>query len=158
MSTQGITTSFSVDKDPKEVFDAINDVGGWWAGDIAGSADKRGRVHLPLQNLRSAESRVTNSFPAKGELARSGRLPEFREGQGRRRWHKIVFDIAKRVKRTEVRFTTRDWVHITMLSGCSSAWSSLINGSLPNGATGDVRRKSHEASAMLNQAASTLCP
>ena len=39
---KGLTTTYSVDKTPKEVFEAVNNVRGWWSGDITGSTDKLG--------------------------------------------------------------------------------------------------------------------
>ncbi len=36
------TASFSVDQPPKEVFDAINNVRGWWSEEIEGSTNKQG--------------------------------------------------------------------------------------------------------------------
>ena len=36
------TTSFTVEQGPEEVFQSIIDVGGWWTGDIEGSAAAMG--------------------------------------------------------------------------------------------------------------------
>jgi hypothetical protein len=38
MITKDFTSTILVDKTPKEVFNAINNVRGWWQGDIAGGS------------------------------------------------------------------------------------------------------------------------
>jgi hypothetical protein len=42
MKNPDFTTTISVDQTPKEVFDAINNVRGWWSEEIEGGTDKIG--------------------------------------------------------------------------------------------------------------------
>ena len=42
MKNQNYTASFTVDQSPREVFDAINDVRGWWSEEIEGRTDRAG--------------------------------------------------------------------------------------------------------------------
>jgi hypothetical protein len=44
MSDQNLTYTFAVDQTPEEAFAAINNVCGWWSGEIEGSTDKLGDV------------------------------------------------------------------------------------------------------------------
>src|SRR6266571_5096435 len=42
MKGQNFTAAFTVDQTPEEAFAAINNVRGWWTGEIEGSTDKLG--------------------------------------------------------------------------------------------------------------------
>ena len=42
MQTRDFATTFVVDQTPDEVFAAINNVRGWWLGDIEGSTNQLG--------------------------------------------------------------------------------------------------------------------
>src|SRR6266481_5636008 len=42
MNNQDFTATISVDKTPKEAFDAINNARGWWSEEIEGGTDKLG--------------------------------------------------------------------------------------------------------------------
>ncbi len=42
MKKQDFITAFSVDQTPREAFDAINNVRGWWSEEIEGDTDKPG--------------------------------------------------------------------------------------------------------------------
>ncbi len=44
---QNYTTNFVVDQTPEEVFAAINNVRGWWSGEIEGSTDNIGFPPIP---------------------------------------------------------------------------------------------------------------
>ncbi len=61
MKTSDFSTTLLVDQTPKEVFDAVNNVRGWWSEEIEGRTDKlneefkyhyRRRTSLPNENYR----------------------------------------------------------------------------------------------------------
>jgi hypothetical protein len=61
MTQKDFVTSMLVDKSPAEIFNAINNVRGWWQGEIAGNTNKPGdeftyqvaTIHFSKQNLPS---------------------------------------------------------------------------------------------------------
>jgi hypothetical protein len=42
MANKNFTTTISVNQNPEETFAAINNVRGWWSGEIEGDTDKLG--------------------------------------------------------------------------------------------------------------------
>ena len=127
------TTSFTVHKSPADVFAAINDVRGWWGGDISGETEELGDVfiyeHLPQH--RSVQ-RVTESVP--GELvvwhvdeANLSFVDDATEWTGT----DIVFDLSAHDGGTTLVFSHRGLVpEVECYEACSNAWGTYINGSL----------------------------
>jgi len=133
MKTEGYTTSFTVDETPKEVFDAINNVRAWWSGEIKGDTSKLGAEFTYLvEDVHRSTQKITEFIPGKkivwhvvdGYL---GFVKDKSEWKGT----DIVFEIAKKGDKTEVRFT-----HIGLVpayecyNNCSNAWGLLVNGNL----------------------------
>jgi hypothetical protein len=133
MSTQDFTTTFTVNQTPKAAFEAINDVAGWWSGDIKGSAGKLGdEFTYRYGNLHTSKQRVTEFIPGKRVVWHVVKA-SLNFVQNKDEWNgtRLVFDIVKRDGKTQVRFT-----HAGLLpdhecfEDCSSAWSSLIKSNL----------------------------
>ena len=60
MKANNYTTSFTVEQSPEEVFDAINNVRGWWSGEIDGSTDKLGaEFKYRCQDVHDTTQRIT---------------------------------------------------------------------------------------------------
>lgn len=127
------TTSILVDKPPVEVFTAINNVRGWWQGEIAGSTNKlndeftyqMGEIHFSKQKIVEfipnekvvwlvTESKI-NFVADKDEWVDT----------------EIVFDITKVDNKTRLSFTHQGLVPaIECYGGCSGAWGKLVEQSL----------------------------
>ncbi len=66
MMKQGFTTSFSVDQTPQEAFAAINNVRGWWSGQIEGDTDKLGaEFTYRYKDVHLSKQKITEFIPGK---------------------------------------------------------------------------------------------
>jgi len=133
MKTEGYTTSFTVDQTPEEVFNAINNVRGWWSGEIQGDTDKLGaEFTYRVQDVHRSKQKITEFIPGKKVVWRvlDGHIG-FVKDKSEWKGTDIVFEIAKKRDKTGVRFT-----HIGLVpayecyKNCSNAWGLLVNGNL----------------------------
>jgi Activator of Hsp90 ATPase homolog 1-like protein len=133
MKTENFTTAFTVDQNPAEVFHAINDVRGWWSGEVAGDSGKLGdEFSYRVEGVHYSKQRITEYVPGKKLVWHvvDARL-DFVQDKGEWQGTDIVFEIARKGSKTEVRFT-----HAGLASAfecykdCSNAWGMLVNGNL----------------------------
>jgi Activator of Hsp90 ATPase homolog 1-like protein len=133
MQQKSFTTAFTVDQSPKEAFDAIKNVRGWWGGELEGSAENVGDEFIyQYKDLHFSKQKVTELVQEKKVvwLVTESSLNFIKD---KKEWNgtKMTFDIAPRGNNTEVRFThvglTPD---IECYGACSSAWDSIIKESL----------------------------
>jgi hypothetical protein len=133
MSDKSFTTKFTVDKTPEEAFAAINDVRGWWSGNIEGDTDKLGdEWTYRYEDVHYSKQRITELVPGKKVvwLVLDSYLNFVKDAT---EWNgsKITFDIARKGGKTEVRFTHMGLIpEYECYDDCSNAWGSYINGSL----------------------------
>jgi Activator of Hsp90 ATPase homolog 1-like protein len=133
MTTNDYTTSYAADQSPEEVFNAINNVRGWWSGDIDGRTDKLGaEFSYRYQDLHRSTQKITELVPGKKVVwrvleAQIGFVKDKAEWNGT----DIVFEITHKDGKTEVRFT-----HVGLrptiecYGKCAGAWGFYINESL----------------------------
>jgi hypothetical protein len=135
MSERDYTTSFTVDQTPDEAFAAINDVRGWWTGDIEGDTGTLGdEFTYRYEDLHRSTQKITESIPGKRVVwhvldANLTFVQDTTEWIGT----DITFDISRKGDQTEVRFTHVGLVpDVECFDDCSNAWSLYIDGSLRN--------------------------
>ena len=136
MKTKDYTTSFAVDQSPEQVFAAVNDVRGWWSGDIDGRTDKLGaEFTYRYQDIHRSTQKITELVPGRKvvwhvEDARISFAKDKSEWNGT----DVVFEIARKSgdgEKTELRFTHVGLVSTIECYGkCSGAWGFYINESL----------------------------
>lgn len=133
MNAQDFSTSFAVDQTPEEVFAAINNVRGWWSGEIEGSTDKLGdEFTYRYEDVHFSKQKVTELIPGKkvAWLVLDANL-NFVEDKSEWKGTDITFEISKKGDKTEVRFTHVGLVpEYECFDGCSDAWGFYISGSL----------------------------
>lgn len=133
MSKRDYTTSFSVDQSPEQVFDAINNVRGWWSGEISGRTDKLGaEFTYRYQDLHRSTQKITELVPGKKVVwhVQDSRI-NFVEDRDEWNDTDIVFEITRRGDKTEIHFTHIGLVpKIECYGKCAGAWGFYINESL----------------------------
>jgi hypothetical protein len=133
MKKQDFTTSFSVDESPREVFDAIRNVRGWWSEEIEGSTGSLGDVFTyRYQDVHSCRMKLIDLAPDKRVVwLVLDNYFNFTEDKSEWKGTKFIFEISKEGVETEVRFTHEGLVpEYECFHVCSNAWGSYINGSL----------------------------
>lgn len=133
MTGQNFTAAFTVDQSPEQVFDAINNVRGWWSENIDGSTDKLGAVWTyHYEDVHFCEIRIAELVPGK-KIVWHVLDNSFNFTKDKSEWKgtDIIFEISVKGNKTEVRFTHRGLVpEYECFDVCSNAWGSYINGSL----------------------------
>jgi len=150
MKDKNFTTTISVDKTPKEVFDAVNNVRGWWSEEIDGSTDKPGAAFkFHYKDLHFSTQKITEFVPGKKVVwhVSDSRL-NFVKDKSEWNGTDIVFDIARKDDKTELRFTHVGLVPaLECYEDCSGAWGSYVKDSLRSLITtgkGQPEKKSKE--------------
>jgi len=142
MNDQGYTTSFEVDQTPQQAFDAIINVPLWWSGELHGNTTKVGdEFTYRYEDLHRSRQRITEMTPQK-RIVWHVVEAELNFVQNRAEWNgtDIIFDIATKGDKTEVRFTHAGLLpSAECFDDCSNAWSYYIAGCLRNLITGNVK-------------------
>jgi hypothetical protein len=133
MNNQDFTGTISVDKTPKEAFDAINNVRGWWSEEIEGGTDKLGdEFTYHYKDVHRCKMKLVEVIPDKRVVwLVLDNYFNFIEDKTEWKGTKLVFEVSKKGDKTEVRFTHLGLVpEYECFNVCSNAWGSYINGSL----------------------------
>ncbi|HZY47685.1 MAG TPA: SRPBCC domain-containing protein [Candidatus Bathyarchaeia archaeon] len=130
---KGFTTTFLVDQTPKEVFDAINNVRGWWSGNIEGYTDKLGAEWTyRYKDLHRSKQKITELVPNKKIVwhVLDSYLSFVKD---KTEWNgtDVVFEISRKDDQTQLTFTHAGLIpEFECYDDCSNAWGGYVNGSL----------------------------
>jgi hypothetical protein len=133
MSALNFTASFTVDQTPEDAYAAINNVRGWWSGEIEGSTHNLGdEFTYRYEDIHYSKQRITESIPGKKVVWHVlDSYLTFVEDTTEWNGTDVTFEISAKDDKTEVRFTHVGLVpEYECFENCSSAWGYYINGSL----------------------------
>ncbi len=135
MKNQSVTHTLTVDQTPEEVYAAINHVRGWWTGKpgIEGNTDKLGdEFTFRYEPQHFSRQKVTELIPAK-RIAWLVLASEIIVLKDQDEWTgtKMIFDIAGKGDKTEVRFTHQGLTpEVECFNSCLRDWGGYIHISL----------------------------
>jgi len=133
MTTQDFTTTLLVSQTPKEAFDAINNVRGWWSEEIEGSTGKLNDVFIyHFEDVHRCQVKLIEVIPDK-KVVWLVMDNYFKFTKDKSEWTgtKIIFEISRQDNKTQIRFT-----HLGLVPAyecyniCRDAWSDYIKNSL----------------------------
>ena len=135
MKSKNYTVTIAVDQSPDQVFAAINDVRGWWSGELTGVTNRLGaEFTYAYKTYHRSTHKITELTPGKRVVWHTTNASiNFVKDKSEWTGTYIVFDITRKAGKTELRFTHIGLVPtIECYGGCSGAWQSLITEGLYN--------------------------
>lgn len=127
--TNDFTTTLLVVQTPQEVFDAVNNVRGWWSGDITGSTDKlNDEFDYSYKEFHYSRQRVVEMVPRRRVVwlvtdSSINFVDDKKEWTGTT----ISFDITEQEGKTLLTFTHHGLApEVECFGSCSGAWTQLI--------------------------------
>ncbi|MBI3139396.1 MAG: SRPBCC domain-containing protein [Sphingobacteriales bacterium] len=133
MSSQDFTCTLLTDKTAGEVFNAINNVRGWWSAEIEGPTDQlNAEFTYHYEDLHYCKLKIITLIPDK-KITWLVKYNYFKFTKDKSEWTgtKICFEIAEKDNKTAVQFTHQGLLPEFECYGiCSNAWSHYIQQSL----------------------------
>lgn len=127
------TTSLLVDQSPRDVFDAVTNVRGWWSGTIKGKTEALNDVFTyEVKDVHWAKFELTEVIPGKRVVwhVLDSRL-SFVENE--KEWNdtNVTFDISRQGDKTRLVFTHQGLVpELECYDVCYPAWTEYVQDSL----------------------------
>ena len=135
MTTQDFTATILVDQTPEVVFNAINNVRGWWSEEIEGHTDKLNEVfRYHYKDVHICNIKVIEMIPNE-KVVWHVLDNYFNFTRDKNEWKDtvITFEISKKGKKTQLQFTHLGLVpEYECFDICHNAWSQYIGESLYN--------------------------
>jgi hypothetical protein len=133
METADFTTTIRVDQTPEEAFNAINNVRGWWSEEIEGNTEKlNDEFNYHYEDVHRCRIKITEVVPGK-KVVWLVLDNYFNFTQDKTEWKntQVIFDIAAKGNKTEIRFTHLGLVpENECYNACHEGWTHYIQNSL----------------------------
>jgi hypothetical protein len=135
MTTSDFSTTILVDQNPKQVFNAINNVRGWWSEEIEGGTAKLNDVfEYRYKDVHRARMKLIEVVPDKKVVWYVlDNYFSFTKNKSEWKDTKIIFEISEKDGKTQLHFTHQGLVpQYECYEVCEDAWSNYIKNSLRN--------------------------
>jgi hypothetical protein len=135
MNTADFTTTLLVDQTPKQVFDAINNVRGWWSEEIEGSTNKlNDEFTYHYEDVHRCKIKLTEVIPNEKVVWHVlDNYFNFTKDKSEWTGNTIIFEIAEKDNKTQLTFTQLGLVpEYECYNICQGAWTTYIQQSLRN--------------------------
>lgn len=133
MPAQDFSTTILVDQSPEEVFNAVNNVRGWWSEEIEGGTEKLHDEFLyHYKDVHISKMKLIEVIPGQ-KVVWQVLDNHFNFTEDKSEWKdtKIIFDISKQGDKTQLRFTHAGLIpQYECYNVCRDAWTNYITNSL----------------------------
>ena len=133
MATSDFTTTLVVDQSPKEVYDAINNVRGWWSENIEGGTDKLNDEYIyHYKDIHYCKIKLIEMIPGQKVIwLVLDNFFKFTEDKSEWKGTKIIFDISQKYDNTAIKFIHEGLVpQYECYEICREAWTNYVQESL----------------------------
>ena len=134
MKTQDLTITLLVDQTPEVVYNAINNVRGWWSATVEGGTEKLNDEFIyRYKDMHYSKQKLTELVPRKKVvwLVTDSSLSFLKKDKSEWTGTKIVFDISKQKDKTLITFT-----HVGLnpqcecFGACTDGWTYYLQNGL----------------------------
>ena len=133
MSATGFTTSIKVDQSPKEVFDAVTNVRGWWSEEIEGNTAQLNDVFdYHYEDIHRCKIKLIEVIENE-KIVWLIEKNYFKFTEDKTEWTdtKPTFEISQKDGKTELKFTHFGLVpEYECFEICRDSWTNYIQNSL----------------------------
>jgi len=174
MKNRDFTTTIAVDATPQKVFNAVNNVRGWWSENIVGNTDQPDSEFLyHYQDVHRSKMRITEFVPDKKVVWHVlDNYFKFTKDETEWKDTHVIFEISQQNGKTQLKFTHQGLVpEYECFQICHDAWTHYIQGSLKelietgkgkptprDVEEGNIETQSPEKNASTNQVATkSIC-
>ncbi|XOV91238.1 MAG: SRPBCC domain-containing protein [Bacteroidota bacterium] len=133
MENNNYTTSIEVSQSPEDVFNAINNVRGWWSEEIEGPTDELNKEWFyHYKDIHLCKMKVVTLDPGKRVVWKVIEN-SFNFVKDQKEWvgNRLIFDIQKEGTKTRLTFTQEGLTEsYECYNVCHDGWTNYINNSL----------------------------